>query len=97
MYNKINMNFDYSFEKDLILKEIRGVGFEDVINSIKKRGVLDDIDHFNKKKYPNQRLYIVEISEYVYVVPYVTDKKRKVTFLKTIYPSRKLTKKYIKR
>ena len=88
-------NFDYSPEKDLILKEARGVGFEEIIEAIKMGDVLDDIDHFDKKKYPNQKIYIVRIANKVYAVPYVFDRVRKVIFLKTIYPSRKLKRKYL--
>ncbi len=88
--------YDYSQEKDEILKEVRGVSFEDIIVSIKEGNLLDDIDHFNKKKYPNQRIFIVKIKLEIYAVPYVIDNQRKVIFLKTFYPSRKLKKIYIK-
>jgi len=88
--------FAYSEEKNAVLKEARGVGFRDVIEAIRKGYLLDDVDHFNKKKFPNQRIFIVCIKNKVYAVPYIIDKVRQVTFLKTIYPSRVLKKKYIK-
>lgn len=88
--------FDYSKEKDLIIRQTRGVGFRDIIDAIHKGRRLDNIEHFNKKKYPNQKILIVRIEDKVYGVPYVIDKVRKVTFLKTIYPSRALKKKYLK-
>lgn len=88
---------DYSEEKNLILKETRRVNFEDVVDSLEKGKILDNIDHFNKKKYPNQKIFIVEIKKYAYAVPYVIDKKRKVIFLKTVYPNRVLKEKYLKR
>ena len=88
--------FDYSKEKDSILRETRGIGFKEIIDEVKKGNLLDNIDHFNKKKYPNQKIFIVKIRSKVYAVPYVIDKIRKVTFLKTLYPNRKLKKKYIK-
>ncbi len=88
--------FDFSKEKDAILKEARGISFNDVIEAIKKGGLLDNIDHFNKKKYPHQRIYIVKIKDKIYSVPFVIDKVKKITFLKTIYPSRSLKKKYSK-
>lgn len=93
----MNYNFDYSKDKDLILKDTRGIGFEEVIEAVKKGDVLDDIDHFDKKRYPSQRIYIVRIANKVYAVPYVFDKARKIVFLKTIYPSRKLKKMYLKK
>ena len=54
-------SFDYSTEKDLILREIRNIGFEDIIEAIKNGNLLDDIDHFNKKKYFSQRIFIVKV------------------------------------
>lgn len=90
------MKFDFSEEKNLLIKEARGVGFEDVVWAIENGRLLDDIKHFNQARYPKQRIYILEIRERVYAVPYVRDVKRKITFLKTIYPSRKLKEKYIK-
>lgn len=90
-------DFDFSKEKDEILKEKRGVGFEDVIQAIKSKNLLGDKEHPNKKRYPRQRLFIVKIGKYIYSVPYVYDRVRRVNFLKTLYPSRKLTKEYIKK
>lgn len=93
----MRFRFEYSEEKNLLLKDVRGVNFDDVVETIKKEGILDDIDHFDKKKYPNQRILIVKIKRYIYAVPYVIDKIKNVLFLKTVYPNRVLTKKYIKR
>jgi hypothetical protein len=91
----VTYGFDYSEEKNIVLKEIGRVGFEDIIKAINKGGLLDDIDHFNKKRYPNQRILIVKLKRRVYAVPYVPDRKRGVKFLKTIYPSRSLKEKYL--
>lgn len=92
----MDFDFDYSEEKNSILKATRGLGFEDIKEAIKKGGLLDNINHFNQRKYPNQKIFIVRIKNYVYAVPYVTDSKRKVKFLKTIYADKVLTKKYMK-
>ncbi|GEM_PF-1104241 len=91
----VKYDFDYSEEKDSFLKEIRKISFGDVIDAFKKGKALADLEHVSKR-YPHQRLLIVEIEHYVYVSPYVIDEKRKKIFLKTVYASRKLTKKYIK-
>lgn len=85
--------FDWDVKKNEELKEERNVGFEDVLFSILHDGLLDIIEHPNKKKYPDQRVFIVELEEYVYLVPFVEEEK--VIFLKTIIPSRKMTKKYL--
>lgn len=88
--------FDYSEEKDLILKATRGISFEDVIEAIGNGKLIDDIDQ-ESSKYPNQKILVVEINNYIYVAPYVIDVKRNKFYLKTVYASRKLTKKYLKK
>lgn len=88
--------FDYSEEKNQILKRERNVGFEDIINAIESGGLIENKRHPNQKRYLGQKLFIVKINAYVYVIPYVLDRKRQVYFLKTLYPNRKLTKQYLK-
>jgi hypothetical protein len=87
---------NYSLEKNEILKSSRNISFEDVLLAIESGNLLDDIEHPNKEKYPSQNIFIilVEIKEYVYLVPYVEDEN--AIFLKTIIPSRVMTKKYLK-
>lgn len=81
--------------KNELLKSERDVSFEAVLVAITQGNTLDDSIHPNQEKYPNQRLLIVKIKEYAYLVPYVeTDTE---IFLKTIIPSRKATKQYLKR
>jgi uncharacterized DUF497 family protein len=71
----------------------RGISFEDILFGLDNKKLLDDLPHPNKEKYPHQRLMILDIKNYVYVVPYVEDEKK--IFLKTIIPSRKATKDYL--
>ncbi|MFN0117595.1 MAG: toxin [Elusimicrobiota bacterium] len=85
----------WNYEKNEWLKVWRGVSFEQVLLLIEDGKILDIIEHKNKKKYPNQRVIVVEIANYVYSVPFVETKKE--IFLKTIFPDRKLTKNYLKR
>lgn len=82
-------------DKNYMLISERGISFEDVIFCLKSDSLLDDIVHPNRKKYPNQRVFIVAIDEYAYLVPYVEDAES--IFLKTIIPSRKATKQYLER
>lgn len=86
----------YSLEKNELLKEQRNISFEDVILSLESGNLLDDIEHPNKEKYPNQNIFaiLIEIKDYVYLVPYVEDDTS--IFLKTIIPSRQMNKKYNK-
>ncbi|MEA3353076.1 MAG: toxin [Campylobacterota bacterium] len=91
-----NKSIRYSLEKNELLKSQRDVSFEDVILALESGNLLDDIEHPNKEKYPNQNIFIIliEIKNYVYLVPYVEDDTS--IFLKTIIPSRQMNKKYNK-
>jgi uncharacterized DUF497 family protein len=81
------VKFDFSQEKNELLFKNRGVTFYEVIESIAENGILLNFDHPNKEKYPNQKVFVVNIDNYAYCVPYVVDDD--TWFLKTIYPSRK--------
>lgn len=71
----------------------RGISFEDVVFALQSAGLLDDLKHPNAEKYPNQRMFIVRVENYAWLVSYVeTDDE---LFLKTIIPSRKATKQYL--
>lgn len=85
--------FDWNQKKNELLKIEREVCFEDVVDAISQGKVLDAFQHPNQRKYPNQKVYVVEIRGYAYFVAYVEDNEKK--FLKTIYPSREATKKYL--
>ena len=71
----------------------RGVSFEDMVFYLQQDALLDDIEHPKSDKYPNQRVFVKNIDDYAYLVPYVED--RKEIFLKTVIPSRKATKLYL--
>ena len=85
--------FDWDEEKNERLKRERDISFEEVILAFIEGKILADEEHQNKGRYPNQRMFIVEIENYAYLVPYVEDKDK--IFLKTVVPSRKATKKYL--
>lgn len=85
---------DWNEEKNHKLKHERGVCFEDVLIAIDAGKVLDDIRHPNFLRYSIQRVLIVEIDNYAFLVPYVEDEEK--VFLKTVIPSRKMTKRYLK-
>lgn len=86
--------YQYSPEKNLKLIEQRSIGFEDVIAILDSRGPLAVIDHPNKEKYFNQKIYIVEIDGYAYLIPFV--RQSNTVHLKTIFRSRKVTKQLLK-
>ena len=88
------LHYEFSPDKNQVLIEERGVSFEDVVSAINNGKLLDVVSHPNELKYPNQRIYIINLNGYVYLVPFVRKNKQTI-FLKTIFPSRKLTKKYL--
>jgi len=81
------MRFEFSSEKNEILKSERNISFEQIIESIAENGVLLDFPHPNEDIYPGQRILVVKFNDYTYCVPYVQEKD--LIFLKTIFPSRK--------
>ena len=89
----MHYKFIYDEHKNKKLREERGISFEDVIAAISENKILEIIPHHNKKKYPDQSILIIEINEYVYLVPVLEEDDLLV--LKTVFPSRKFTKIYL--
>jgi uncharacterized DUF497 family protein len=85
--------FEWDEDKNSWLKSHRKTCFEDVVFYVENGFVLDDMIHPNRDKYPNQRLMIIDIEGYAFLVPYIENEKS--VFFKTIIPSRKATKHYI--
>ncbi len=71
----------------------RGISFEDIVFYLQQGALLDDVAHPNSDKYPNQRVFVINIDDYAYLVPYVENTKE--IFLKTVIPSKKATKAYL--
>ncbi|NOR56870.1 MAG: toxin [Sulfurovum sp.] len=88
------ITYNWNAEKNLLLKKERDVSFEQIVSHIENGDLLDIVAHPNKEKFAHQKILIVKIEEYVIAVPFV--KNNKEIFLKTIIPSRKLTKQYLK-
>jgi hypothetical protein len=86
----------FNEEKNQLLKAMRGVCFEDVLLAIENKKLLADIDHPSSNRLA-QKVYVVQIDSYAYVIPYVVNKSKNEIFLKTIYPSRVFTKKYVEK
>ena len=86
--------FRWNNEKNEWLIKHRGVCFEQVVLLLEAQDVLDVLEHPNKTIYPRQKIAIVRIGNYAYLVPYVKDGNN--IFLKTIIPSRKATRQYLR-
>jgi uncharacterized DUF497 family protein len=86
--------FRWNPEKNDALKAERGVSFEGITVAVESGGLLDILDHPNKARYSNQRVLVVTFDNYAYLVPLVEEEDH--YFLKTIIPSRKATREYLK-
>ena len=84
--------YRWNEEKSARLKASRGVSFEDVVLAVESGGLLDVLEHPNPKQYPNQKVLVVAVRDYVYLVPHVEEAE--YVFLKTIIPSRKAVQDY---
>jgi hypothetical protein len=86
-------SINWNTDKSIVLKSSRGVSFEDVVFYIERGDIMDDYQYPNQKDYPGQRIMVIHIADYAYLVPYIESEE--VLFLKTIIPSRKATQKYL--
>jgi hypothetical protein len=86
--------FSWNEEKNDLLREERQISFEDIVFYIAQGFLLDILEHPNQEKYQGQKIFVVAIDDYAYLVPFVEDEQ--VIFLKTIIPSRKATRTYLK-
>jgi uncharacterized DUF497 family protein len=84
---------NWDFEKNEKLKKERSISFTDIVHYIEHGQLIAIIDHPNKEKFKHQKMYVVNINNYVYLVPFVESEKE--IFLKTIIPSRKATKQFL--
>lgn len=58
-------------EKNKWLKKERKLSFEAVLIAIDNGKLLDIVEHPDKKKYNGQKIFIVEIEKYVYMIPFI--------------------------
>ena len=86
--------FSWNEEKNEVLRTERQVSFEDVVFFIDQGFLLDVLEHPNQKKYKGQKIFVVQMDDYAYLIPFIEDERE--IFLKTIIPSRKAKKKYLK-
>ena len=85
--------FHWDIEKNAKLLEERGVCFEEIILHIETGDLLAIIP--GKGKYAHQKQFVVAVSGYAHIVPYIETEGE--FFLKTIIPSREMTKIYLRR
>jgi uncharacterized DUF497 family protein len=92
-YNGVVKYFSWNPEKNDQLVAGRGISFEEIVFHIERGDVLDLLEHPNQERYPRQRVLVVAVEGYAYLVPFVESETE--LFLKTIIPSRKATRDYL--
>ena len=85
--------FTWDQEKNEKLKSERGVSFEEIVFHIERGDILDILEHPNPDRHKGQRVMVVQVNDYAYLIPFLEGPEEVV--LKTIIPSRKATKKYL--
>jgi uncharacterized DUF497 family protein len=86
--------FRWSPEKNESLLSARGISFERIVVAVEADGLLDIVEHPNMTKYPRQKVMVVRVDNYVYLLPFIEEND--YFFLKTAIPSRKATWDYLK-
>jgi uncharacterized DUF497 family protein len=86
-------HYQWSAEKNEQLKAERGLSFEQMVMHIEGGDLLAVSEHPNQGRYPGQQILVVQVGNYVYLVPFVESEEGR--FLKTIIPSRRATRKFL--
>ena len=87
-------SYNWNRDKNEKLKIQRGISFEEIVFHINVGDELDVYPHPNQERYSGQMISVVAVDGYAYLVPFV--ELGNEIFLKTIIPSRKATKKYLR-
>jgi uncharacterized DUF497 family protein len=85
--------FRWPPDKNELLKQERGVSFEQITTAVDAGGLLEIVPHQNPAKYPRQKIMVAAVAGYAFLVPFVEEEDH--FFLKTIIPSRKATRDFI--
>ncbi len=86
--------YSWNNEKNERLKAERRVSFEEIVFCIERGQLLAIVEHPNQERYKGQHIFVVNVSGYAYLVPFVETEQE--VFLKTIIPSRKATREYLR-
>ena len=89
-----NKPIRWSIQKDVALRRDPsrlGIGFKECAEAIREGRILDQLENSN---YPGQIIAVIEHNGYAFAVPYVENDEE--IFLKTAFPDRKLTRRYLR-
>jgi uncharacterized DUF497 family protein len=84
--------YNWSTAKNEMLVRERGISFERIVFEISMGNEVAMVMHPNQDRYPGQMISVVEVDDYVYLVPFVETESE--IFLKAIIPSRKATRQF---
>ena len=84
--------YNWSAAKNEMLVRERGISFERIVFEISMGNEVAMVMHPNQDRYPGQMISVVEVDDYVYLVPFVETESE--IFLKTIIPSHKATRQF---
>ena len=85
-------SYNWNAEKNQMLIEERGISFERIVFEISMGNEVAVVIHPNQDKYPGQMISMIEVDDYIFLVPFVETESE--IFLKTIIPSRKATRQF---
>jgi len=88
-------HFGWDAAKNEKLRAERGISFEEIVFHIGRGDTLDILQHPDQERYAGQQVFVVDVDGYAYLVPFV-ETEEEVT-LKTIIPSRKATREYLRK
>ncbi len=86
--------YEFNPDKNAWLIRERGISFNEIIALINEGMLVRISEHHNKEKYPNQLIYEVYVRGYIHAIP--VEKRGEKIVMKTIFPSRKATKRHHK-
>jgi len=86
-------NYTWNPEKNQKLIRERNISFEEIVFHIRNGDEVDVFEHPDQEHYQGQKVSAVIIDGYAYLVPFAETETE--IFLKTAFPSRKATKKYL--
>ncbi|MFY7791019.1 MAG: hypothetical protein ACOVQB_08910 [Polynucleobacter sp.] len=84
--------YNWNADKNQWLVQERGISFERIVFEISLGNEVTVLLHPNQTKYPGQMISVVQVDDYVYLVPFIETESE--IFLKTIIPSRKAKRQF---
>ena len=75
------------------LMQEHGISFEEILSCIEQGGLVVTMDHPNRRRYGNQKIWVVKVRGYAHLVPFVESESE--ISPTTIMPSRRATRQFL--